>query len=866
MVDSDNKAQAGAMQRSSTTQLSEHDEVSEVPQGQAKKVFSRAYKACVRCRQSKAKCELPPGVPVGVPSREPGPCVKCMRERRQCEFTATRSHKRQKTSEQAQPENGPGASGDSPDATNSRSMTAGLTGSTTLDKTSSNGAEARTDNTGVRSNSISDEATTQNHHTQRAASRPPMNAARSPSSATQTHRRDGSLDGNATRPNDMSEKLMRTVVTSSNDALGLLFQAVEQQNHGGDNGGRIDGDTGGDMTEISQHRTPQSVASMATGTLQQESLSVAEPEVLNLWGRCRFVRMGWFSAREAITFVDLFFKNCSPLTPILDDFYADHKNHVALVTEEPLLCCTILTISSRMHILPGRGGETRAHVIHDRLWHHSEHLISRIMFGQEKMSSARTRTPGTIESFLLMTEWNPRALHFPPPADGWDFDLLAGPKPSDLPEDTSEDDDNSALYRWREEVVEPAKRSDRMSWMLVGAAMSLAHELGIFNDDDQPSGTRNSKARKLRVRVLLYVYVSQVASRIGCTTLLTEHVSQSVLIRSSVPDMTENDQCWHAFMTCWIGITKLMETINDMIFPSPAVTKQLLLSGRYKSLLRHFQPILEQHCKEMDALERISGPFRDILFIDYQYIRLCINSLAIQAVVERTQLQSTEVNVLQVNNMSPSDYALNLEVIDASCLILRKTISLGHSGQLRFAPVRLYLRIITASIFLLKAMSLGAGNTEIEASLKVLDECIQALKTTAIDSMHLSTSYGTLIERHVTRFRRNFIVPFRPGQIHANSRLMPAANTQLPADKRAATNTLPDTAGSDWEGTGWPQHHGINFDNLQGFGVTDSDDSNQFLQEWMAQPFDPSIAPFGMDGQHMGFELQSLDFLWNLPS
>ncbi|OBT58229.1 hypothetical protein VE04_01304 [Pseudogymnoascus sp. 24MN13] len=307
------------------------------------------------------------------------------------------------------------------------------------------------------------------------------------------------------------------------------------------------------------------------------------------------------------------------------------------------------------------GGISRAHFIHGRLWQHLEHLISRVIFGQEKISTAKTRTLGTIESLLLMTEWHPRALHFPPESDGWDFDLLANP---DMPEGTgmADAEDSSALYRWREEVFEPAKRSDRMSWMLVGAANSLAHELGIFNDWDASAG--------------------------------------------------------------------------------------------------------------------ISTPFRDILFLEYHYIRMYVNSLSIQAIVERTVSQSNNSATaetapyersasqlpsddLLVTSISASDYNLISEVIDASVQILKKSISLSQSGQLIHAPMRTYVRIVSASIFLLKAISLGARNTDIQTSLDVLDEFIQALQISTTDEVHLGSRYATLLERHVRRFRRNFVGLFK---------------------------------------------------------------------------------------------------------
>jgi hypothetical protein len=264
-------------------------------------------------------------------------------------------------------------------------------------------------------------------------------------------------------------------------------------------------------------------------------------------------------------------------------------------------------ISSRIHVLPGMGGTARAHFIHGRLWQHLEHLISRVIFGQEKISTAKTRTLGTIESLLLITEWHPRALHFPPQSDGWDFDLLANP---DMPDGATmnEAEESSALYRWREEVFEPAKRSDRMSWMLAGAATSLAHELGIFSDRSLSApiqATWNAhEIRKLRVRMLLYVYVNQLAARLGSTTLIPENASHAILDKSSLPPMTEEEEkYWYSFMDCWIEISRLMEMVTDMFFPSAALTRQLLLSGRYKGLLSHFHPLLAQWHKKAIGLE-----------------------------------------------------------------------------------------------------------------------------------------------------------------------------------------------------------------------------------------------------------------------
>lgn len=49
--------------------------------------------------------------------------------------------------------------------------------------------------------------------------------------------------------------------------------------------------------------------------------------------------------------------------------------------------------------------------------------------------------------------------------------------------------DSPSRTRWREDVIEPANRSDRMCWMVISCALSLGNELGVFDERDRNSGT-----------------------------------------------------------------------------------------------------------------------------------------------------------------------------------------------------------------------------------------------------------------------------------------------------------------------------------------------------------------------------------------
>lgn len=264
----------------------------------------------------------------------------------------------------------------------------------------------------------------------------------------------------------------------------------------------------------------------------------------------------------------------------------------------------LLAISSRYHILPGYGSPSRAEFIHMRLWKYCEHLIHRITFGAEKYSTAKTRTCGSIQALLLITEWHPRALRFPPENDGWDSSLAPGIDDS-FGHPHGKEDSNSV--RWREEVFEPAKRSDRMSWTMIGLATTLAHELGIFDEiweTNDHSEKRPSRETALRIRGLLFFYTHQLTLRLGCTSIFPQSTQPllSTLTNAPTPEKRA-DHDRDLMLSQYIAITKLLRTATDMFFQSKAMTRQLIRSGKYLALLGHFQPLLDQWLKEFDALE-----------------------------------------------------------------------------------------------------------------------------------------------------------------------------------------------------------------------------------------------------------------------
>lgn len=285
------------------------------------------------------------------------------------------------------------------------------------------------------------------------------------------------------------------------------------------------------------------------------------------------------------------------LSPILTDMYSKHENHEALVTNEPFLCCAILMISSRYFRLPGVGSGSRCYFIHQRLWQHCQHLALRVMFGQEKGSRAKTRTIGTIEALLLMCEWHSRAIHFPPEHDGWDSHIHM----TDHDESIVPTPQSATARRWLEDVTEPAKRADRMSWMLANLALSLALELNMFSDIPAMNASSSPKPadsiaswRRWRLQRLLYLYNNQLACRLGCVTSIPGHLSRMCTIEpnSRFPDK-DRDQS-DTLLVSMVALTKFFKSMTDVLFPSVSISKQLIKGERYHGILDHFLPLLDQ--------------------------------------------------------------------------------------------------------------------------------------------------------------------------------------------------------------------------------------------------------------------------------
>lgn len=112
----------------------------------------------------------------------------------------------------------------------------------------------------------------------------------------------------SSEPNRLTNSLMTHVVSSGNDALNLLFEAAA---HTSSRSNDMTSDrpaamgSGHGISKVLYQSVPQATA---TGTSPAApppvNISRSDTNLLSVWGSFRLVKLGWFTAKEAVTFVD----------------------------------------------------------------------------------------------------------------------------------------------------------------------------------------------------------------------------------------------------------------------------------------------------------------------------------------------------------------------------------------------------------------------------------------------------------------------------------------------------------------------------------------------------------------------------------
>ncbi|TPX16772.1 uncharacterized protein E0L32_012391 [Thyridium curvatum] len=664
--------------------------------------YRRGYAACTVCRSHKVKCVLGTGPP----------CAKCRREHRECVFDRTKRGPRTRNVSQWA------------EATQPPIDTGG--------RVATDAAEAQT------------EPQTWNNDT---ASR---------TTGSETNRRKDASILHRVPAHSPASLLERTMCPS--EALGFFNEPRVSQ----------EGAPSGSIP-VSPFPAPASQQKRTQfgnpwHPPSVDELSQLEDGVLDVWNQIPYVRMGWFTAQEALTYMDLFHRHLSPFCPAFMSEIEIGKSRYARIAQEPMLCTTILMIASRFFTLPGSGGLTRFYLIHHHLWQQCERLIQLLMYGQEKYLRG-SHTWATLQSLLLLSEWHPRALRSVSTTQN---ETWQGTESRLSGEAASEGREQSPASRYEQELLARAKHSDRISWMMVGAALNLGHEAGVFVDACFSSGTLGSDwLGPLHTRKLLYVYVTNLSVRLGFQNTFTQDV---ILARAVLPvegiDRSGTDSN-DVSMELWLSLVRLSRAAAAIFFRSPTSTKDHLRNGDYIIMLQSFVVTLSKWYDDFVASQLVMNQaVQSLLLIEYHHLRTYTHALAIQAVLERspsqtfTTCQKKDRLELLSTCYLPEDFAFINEVITNSTSVLRITMAMADNGRLRFVPIRQLQSILSAFLFLFKAIPICTSREDVQTALSDLEQCAKALGEADMDELDVSRDTLTFFQSHVRKIRKQVNIFF----------------------------------------------------------------------------------------------------------
>ncbi|KKY21122.1 putative uv radiation resistance protein [Phaeomoniella chlamydospora] len=770
----------------------------------------RGYQACDACRKRKVKCDLG-----SVDNPEDPPCARCKRERRPCNFSETRRKRRLDQDNSEGPE------------TSKRRLTAD----------DSDMTPSRASGTSPQGYSWS--PTPNANHTQYSTlptSETHIGHLRTEDSSPyrQMAGQNGTSRLSAQQhsvPNQSVASLLHPNISTSHEALHLLSVAAGQS----EEATRQNSKNQNENTPSSANVLPSPVSRLTENgsragfnriSSESQTDGIAGnasdghfQDALGVWSRMKFVHSGLISAHEAIDYINYFYDHLAPLTPVALPDYRDPSTHLQLLVDEPILAVTMLSIASRHMKLQGAGSASRDFFVHDRIYASLANMLQKLMWAQEQFGGGFTgggkvkiyeqksgritwkgsyRTLGTIEALMLLSEWHPRGLHFPPSDDDnrlldMDYSIL------DEKDGTTSRAPSARASSTREShysaYIEPAWRCDRMSWTMLGLARSLAMELGLFDQfekctDGTESVIDEQCVRRRRVRLLLSTYIITHSGRMGIPADLPASLWEDAALTDPLATAKRRGRCniIDAMQASWSDLVQLIHQLNNDIFLWKQRRQEIISSGKYVKVIEEVIPKMDSWMAKFDKV-MVEEPLRTVILLEAYSVYLHVNGLALQASVEEVtnfqprEAQSTYEASGANNSTAPSATGLNPQVeallrvqlrhgkyiratADAARNILRLCLErLVPDNRLKHTPARALFRVTSGLLFSMKCFTFGAAESDMRETTELVKKCVFAMRAQAVDDVHIISQIANFADTLVRNIGLTMVCVSFPGTL-----------------------------------------------------------------------------------------------------
>ncbi|KAK9475935.1 hypothetical protein V1514DRAFT_286427 [Lipomyces japonicus] len=607
--------------------------------------FRRSYKACLHCRERKVRCDLG-----SLDNPSDPPCARCKREGRNCEFVPSRRG-------------------------GAKNVRAGKAKQLSNSFNNNNGSvqgdedeDDEDDEFGLRYDSLKDKKDSES----------------------------GSrfINSNGKRQSDrqlVTKSLIKDKgLHTSADALHILAHVADSAE------GKVEEESFSnsvhDSAPLSKKLKSRDVYSR--WTFRSAKLNQFVPVI-----------QGMITEEEILVLHEFFFERLYPYYP-----YIPHGlQPVSNLAAHPILLVTILSLASRYCNLPDANKEyanastnglsERSKQVHSTIWTYGESLMSQTVWAEASSISL-----ATVLAFLLLSQWNPRAVH---------YRVGDYANPINLP--SNDEDGRGPEGGGGYGGFAAARRSDRMAWMMIGVAVRLSQDVNLF-----------SKWREICI-ACFYSDIT-LALRLGRPSMLSYAFQETPLVTFSTLDNSKLD------------ILRIMSFAHQSLYSSPESMYKILNSDNYLPLLKYFRSKLIAWEAKYQLLLRKVGLDRECLLFEFYYTELYIYSLALSPPGHR-----------QVDESFAELYVLY--ATQAAQQIINVMHRVHKIGWLTRAPIQWFVRSVHAAVFLGKVVALARGwNREQQQDcLSVIKGLSKILRQASPDNLHLAKKYAEALVHLIAR-------------------------------------------------------------------------------------------------------------------
>ncbi|KAL3477416.1 hypothetical protein BJX99DRAFT_269823 [Aspergillus californicus] len=526
----------------------------------------------------------------------------------------------------------------------------------------------------------------------------------------------GVLDGAIQRLPNTKERILATDLLDARDALDLIAVAGSKET--------IDQEYIGPGEQQQHVNTVQQSVHIHSRPIRAPSTD---------WDQYFLVRRGIIRPCDVTEYLDFYFSQLWPLFPVIPQFYASRDQYHSLAVKEPVLATSLIALASRYHSLSGNNGLGRSERIHWRTWPWVSRFFSTALWGSSGM-----RSFGAIAALLLSIEWHPRAINSSEDFIGDCGELGMFEPPSHL-EDTRMAPSSVPA---RLNLVATAYRSNKMCWMLLSTAISLAQEIGCF-DEEQPTSTalRNqSDSTTLNLewtrslRTFLRLTDASLALRLRLEPQLAG--GRGLEMVDYIPPTLAADALWESAIELATYMHKARELLRGWR-KSDRGSGPLVPVAAWESFRRGLD-----HWKS--RREFLNGnmtlPYA-CLDLEYYYIRLCGLSPAAH-MFENASGHFQEMSY--ASSLSQfSDEATRASIDTLNCVLQ----SIVPTALFKFVAVKIWLYIVCAALYLLKVTLKAEDHFDYaNPRIQLISRVVASIKENAPDDIHMAQRYAILLE------------------------------------------------------------------------------------------------------------------------